>query len=72
MTPIELVLYKVTNPEIYTKCYEYGSSPWKVTMIIIIVVIITVLIIITSIYYFSRHKDAEVKPHQKIKTKTNT
>ncbi len=62
MTPIELVLYKVTNPEIeiYTKCYEYGSSSWKVTMIIIIVIILTVLIIITSIYYFSWRKDAIV------------
>ncbi len=74
MNPIELVRYKLTNPEIeiYTKCYEYGSSSWKVIIIIIIVVLIIVLIIITSVYCFSWHKETKVKPHQKIETPKTT
>ncbi len=69
MTPIKLARYKTTNPEIevFTKCYDYGSSSWLFTMIIL--VIIVVLTVLMSIYCFYWRKHAKVKPHMKMKIK---
>ena len=53
LKPIKLIRSKLTSPavEIYTKCYGYGSTSWKVTIIIILIVIV-VLTVLTSIYCF--------------------
>ena len=66
MTPIKLALYIPTSPvvELYSKCYDYGSSSWDTTVIIILVIIV-VLTVLTSIYCFYWRKDAKVKPQPK-------